>query len=67
MPLPIPNKKSQSKKDFISSCMADPTMNKDFSDNKQRAAVCYSQWEKKKSKASVLYENKDDEVIFESN
>jgi hypothetical protein len=64
--MPLPKPKSQSKKKFISSCMADPTMNKDFSDNKQRAAVCYSQWEKKKSKASVVHESYDDEIIYEN-
>ena len=65
--MPLPTPKSQSKKKFIASCMANPTMNKDFSDNKQRAAVCYSQWEKKKSKASVVYQSDDDdEIIYEN-
>jgi hypothetical protein len=65
--MPLPTPKSQSKKKFISSCMGNPTMNKDFSDNKQRAAVCYSQWEKKKSKASVVYQSDDDdEIIYEN-
>ena len=42
-------------------------MNKDFSDNKQRAAVCYSQWANKKSKASVVYQgDDDDEIIYEN-
>ncbi len=43
MPLPNP-KNGQNKNDYISSCMADQAMNKEFPDNKQRAAVCYSKW-----------------------
>jgi len=43
MPLPNP-KNGQNKNDYISSCMADQTMNKEFPDKKQRAAVCYSKW-----------------------
>jgi hypothetical protein len=34
--------------DFISRCMGDATMNKEFPDQKQRAAVCYSYWRKSK-------------------
>lgn len=50
MPIPSPRKK-QDKKSFISSCMSDEKMIKEFSDTKQRAAVCYSQW--KKSKGTI--------------
>jgi len=46
MPLPKPNSGEQ-EKDFISRCMGNPTMVSDFSDTKQRTAVCYSQWNKK--------------------
>jgi len=55
MPLPSP-KKSQNKKSFLSSCMANPTMNREFSDNKRRYAVCNSLWEKhlKKNSAEEL-------------
>ena len=50
--MPIPNpKKSEKEGDFVSRCMGDETMNKDFPDQKQRAAVCYSQF--KKGNASV--------------
>ncbi len=63
MPIKSPSKK-QSKKEFMSSCMAD--LSKEFPDNKQRAAVCYSKWDEKKSKASVIAnDGDDDEVIFE--
>tara|TARA_Y100001937_G_scaffold109591_1_gene154412 strand:+ start:36600 stop:36818 length:219 start_codon:yes stop_codon:yes gene_type:complete len=53
MPLPSP-KKEQSKDEFINSCMADSTMRKEFTNQSQRAAVCYSQYDRaKKSKASI--------------
>lgn len=50
MPLPNPSPQ-EDRKDFVSRCMASPVMNKEYPDNKQRAAVCYAQF-KKKSKAS---------------
>lgn len=50
MPLILP-KKSEKQGDFVSRCMGDETMNKDFPDQKQRAAVCYSQF--KKNNASI--------------
>lgn len=43
MPIPKPNE-GESQKDFISRCMANPTMNSDYPENDQRAAVCYSAW-----------------------
>lgn len=58
MPLPSP-KKNQKKDDFIESCMGNPTMNRDFKNNKQRFAVCQSLWEKhnkKKADGSVNFE-----------
>jgi hypothetical protein len=45
MPMPNP-KKSEKQDDFVSRCMGDETMNKEFPDQKQRAAVCYSQFKK---------------------
>lgn len=47
--------------------MGDNTMNTDYPDNKQRAAICYSQWDEKKSKASIVVSNdNEDEIIYES-
>ena len=66
MPIPTPKSKGQSKKEFINSCMGNNTMNTDYPDNKQRAAICYSQWSEKKSKASIVVANEDDETIYES-
>ncbi len=48
MPIPIPNK-DESKKDFLKRCMSDEIMVKDFEDEKQRFAVCNTQWDEKKS------------------
>jgi len=47
MPLPSP-KEDQEKGEFVSSCMSDPDMIKEFPDSKQRAAVCYSQHKRAK-------------------
>jgi hypothetical protein len=45
-PLPTPSK-NQNEKDFISSCMGNETMLKEYPDEKKRAAVCYSQFKDK--------------------
>lgn len=60
--MPLPTPKSESKKDFISSCMSD--LSKEFPDSKQRAAVCYDKWEEKKSKASIIIEDGEEELVF---
>jgi len=44
MPLPKPRKR-ETHDDFISRCMANPTMNTDFKDQGQRYAVCQRQWD----------------------
>jgi len=45
---PIPSPRSEEpKKTFISRCMSDSVMNKEFPDIKQRNAVCYRQWRAK--------------------
>jgi hypothetical protein len=49
MPLPSP-KGSEKQSDFVSRCMGTSVMKNDFPDQKQRAAVCYSQWRKAKNK-----------------
>lgn len=51
MPIPSPkdNEKSQ---DFVSRCMSDETMKKDYKDSKQRIAMCLGQT--KKSKGNIL-------------
>lgn len=47
MPLLNPNK-NEDQKVFITRCVNDPTTVKEFPDQKQKVAVCYSQWKKSK-------------------
>lgn len=47
MPFPKP-KKGENQDDFISRCMSNETMKKEYDDNDQRLAVCYSLWEQDK-------------------
>ena len=63
MPLPAPQKNEEQDK-FISRCMGNPTMNKDFKENAQRAAVCYSQYKKRKSNSKGKAVEWDDDVVF---
>lgn len=46
MPLPKPRSEEDEEK-FIQRCMSNPIMKKEYPDQKQRTAVCYSQWKKK--------------------
>ena len=46
--MPIPKPKSGEKQDdFIERCMGNDTMKEEYPDNKQRLAICFSQWKKK--------------------
>jgi hypothetical protein len=63
MPLPSPKGKEK-QSDFISRCMGDNTMGKDFKDQKQRVAVCYSQWKKAKASADVVLGSDDNEILI---
>jgi len=49
MPLPTP-RTNEKRNDFISRCMDNETMKKEFPKEKQRAAVCYSQLGKSTAK-----------------
>ena len=55
MPLPKP-KKGQTEDDFIKECMSDPKMIEEFSDTKQRFAVCSGQLKANKLDGSVEIE-----------
>ena len=46
MPIPSPSH-DESHEDFMSRCMGDHTMVKEY-EEKQRAAICYGQWHPKK-------------------
>lgn len=64
MPLLKPSK-NEKQSEFISKCMGDSTMNKDFPDQKQRAAVCYSQFKRKaKASESLDWEDSADESFI---
>jgi hypothetical protein len=51
MPIPKPRKDEDNQK-FVSRCMSDETMKKDYKDTKQRVSVCLGQT--KKSKSSLI-------------
>lgn len=57
MPIPQPEKNEDRQK-FVSRCMSDETMKKDYKDTKQRIAVCLSQIKRDKSQ-SILGEIQD--------
>lgn len=46
MPLPIP-KRNESRKDFITRCMGDPIMVREYKNTDQRLAICSVQFRKK--------------------
>ena len=52
MPLPKP-RKNEKERDFISRCMGDEVMRREYEDASQRRAVCQSQWDRKKE-ASIM-------------
>lgn len=51
MPIPQPHKDEDNQK-FVSRCMSDKTMKKDYKDTKQRVAICLRQT--KRSKSSLI-------------
>ena len=49
--MPLPSKDGgENKSKFMSRCISNPKMKKEFSDIKQRIAVCLSQYGNKKTK-----------------
>lgn len=57
MPMIKPSKK-ETEQEFVSRCMGDEMMNEDFKDQKQRAAVCYSQYKKRiKNKGEASWDD----------
>ena len=57
--MPLPTKRTdEPRSKFISRCMGDEMMNSEFKDPKQRAAVCNSQFERrKKSKGTASWDD----------
>ena len=62
MPL-IKPKKRESKDDFIDRCMSNDTMKKEY-DQKQRAAICYDQWDKYKNGGNSMSYTRIPEKAF---
>ncbi|QQO10204.1 hypothetical protein [Breznakiella homolactica] len=60
MPLPKPDKATETKEEFISRCIEDLTKHKseEFPARAQRAAVCYSQWGETKEERRKYEEKK---------
>jgi hypothetical protein len=45
--MPLPNPGKDEKQDaFVSRCMENPSMKREYQDVKQRVAVCLNQWRK---------------------
>ena len=63
MPLPKPKNKEK-KSEFVSRCIGDTQTNKDFPDQKQRVAVCYSQWDQQKAKASIVVGEGENQFLY---
>lgn len=57
MPIPSP-RKAENQSEFVSRCMGDEMMNKEYKDQKQRAAICYRQFEvRNKAKGEVSWDD----------
>jgi hypothetical protein len=63
MPLPKPNS-GERQSHFINRCMANPTMNSEYPDPKQRRAVCQSQWDRSKKTDDVTHDGGQDMTNF---
>ena len=53
MPIPTP-RKDEDRSKFMSRCMSDPVMRKDYKNNQQRVAVCMSKATEDMSKAEAM-------------
>jgi len=54
----ITPKKDEKEQEFVSRCMADDMVQKDYKDQKQRAAVCYSQFKRRmKNKGEASWDD----------
>ena len=57
--MPLPSKRKDEKQsEFMSRCMGDDIMKKEYKDNKQRVAVCLTQYRtRKKSKGEASWDD----------
>lgn len=57
--MPIPKPRDNEKEDeFISRCMGEETMNKEYPENDQRSAICNEQWRRSREKGMFKLEYK---------
>jgi vacuolar-type H+-ATPase subunit I/STV1 len=63
MPLPTPNNR-ESRGDFVSRCIQFLNDKGEMKDNKQRIAVCYTQWKDAKASADAVVGSGDSEVLL---
>ena len=61
--MPIPSPKGEPKKNFLSKCMGDSVMGKEFPDEKQRYAVCQSKWKKSQAKKQPEWKAEDESKV----
>jgi len=52
MPIPTPSEEEK-EQEFISRCMGNDTMLKEYPDQKQRSGICYSQWEARNNREAL--------------
>ncbi len=52
MPIPKPTE-GENQKEFIARCMSNEVMVREYKDNEQRLAICFSQW-KQRNKVDIL-------------
>lgn len=65
MPLPTPKNKEK-RSDFIGRCVSEVAKDPKFKDNKQRVAICYTQFKEAKASADgvVSLANDDEMLLF---
>jgi len=66
MPMPTPSK-GETMDEFVSRCIGDMGMTRDYPDQKQRAAVCYAQWRKAaQADASLTFVSEPGGLVIEA-
>jgi len=65
--MPTPPKKGENRSAFISRCMSDDSMKKEFPDQKQRVAVCMSKWSKANEEPLTNEEKAALAILMEKN
>lgn len=62
MPLPKPKNKEK-KSNFLNRCISEVSKDPKFKDNKQRVAICYTQFDEAKASARVTVGEGDEEFL----